>query len=415
VLTWLELPENQNGLERATDTTIRKWMKEVPVEEIARQEGGNRAYHRSRPPSDPRDNSLRGLIPGMYAHIDASQWDTRLWESLRWTDGLPCPWWLVAIDECGGRPIGLTIGLGKEDRFAVSLLMRDIGHTLGFMPHFTVSDRGAAYQSTWFQEFEGTMTMNGFDRSAGNPRSGSPVENPIGIFMKQLAHRLAGSTELDRAGRQVAGNKKSHAQACHTLATVNAEMRAFAKDEFCSVRHGQAVQTPMEIWLEARARFPNVGIPLPDPETWEVLLAIPIKEKVTVDLNKGIRTYYRTYRSSQLTTALRSAKPDDIRLSAIEPTVVFARFGRKWVRAFSQDHLVQSSLPIDHQSVELLLRRLFAQANVSARQKSAMRLDTRADELNFSAKAAKAAETSQPIAATPVGTTDDLFDTINWS
>jgi putative transposase len=403
---------DQKGLDRVGYETVRAHCKSERKEHIAMVLGGKRAYHKERPRTDPYDATMRCEIPGLIAHIDSSQWDQRLWERMPFSKDWPCPWWYVAYDEASEKAIGVSIALGKADRFGLSLLMRDIGETIGFLPHFVVKDRGSENGSAWSQMFDAELGVNALDRSAGNPRSGSTVENGIGIATKQFAQKLLGSTELDKAGRKVDGNKKSKAFACYSLALANEGLRSYLSDHYDTTPHGTRDGSPNDIWARGRITHPHIGRPLPDRNSWDILTAVPIRERVRVDINKGVRTYYRAYTSSEFIAQLRKQQPDDLRLSAAVPTIIYAKFGSLWVPAYSQDHLSQSTLPLGHQSAELFVRRLLASVNKSARQKANERLDVRVDQLNHTAKLKKqSAETKSELEIVAI---EDYFSTINW-
>jgi len=99
--------------------------------------------------------------------------------------------------------------------------------------------------------------------------------------------------------------------------------------------------------------------------------------------------------------------------------MMYAKFGREWVRAYSHDHLTQSSLPTGHQPAELMVRRFLASHNKGERRSGAERLDTRIDQLNSTAVAIKESKTlaanngKKPEANTD--RTPDPFAAIDWS
>ncbi|MGH8050547.1 MAG: hypothetical protein ACREPB_07815 [Arenimonas sp.] len=368
------------SIEQVSLESVRLRLKKEDQEKIALAHAGLRGFHGERPPIDPLFGTLRTWVPGLVVHIDSTQWDQRLWKESGFADILPCPWWYGAFDEGSGRCVGASLAFGKSDTFAMSLVMRDMARRLGFLPAFIVTDRGSEFQSILFETLSALCSVSTFLRPAGGARFSSEAENGMRLPNVQMAQRLSGSTFLDKAGRSADGKKKGRYNARMTYQLARQALIWYLFEFFNKNKHGTAPDTPDNLWDEGRLCYPMVGCELLEPQNWAIASSVPVKG--TVERLKGIRTYYRTYSSNELSEALkRNETPSRNRIDPEIPTLMYSTIHGQVIKAHDRQHLRLSSLPTEAQVAEQFLHRLRAKENSNDRREQRMKLDTRLDQM----------------------------------
>ena len=383
--------------------STRLMLKKVDQAKIALAFAGIRAFQSERAANDPRYSTLRTVVPGLIVHIDSTQWDEKLWKKSPLSEVLPCPWVYAAWCEGSERCVGATLGFGKSDTFALAALIRDMVRRIGFLPNFIIVDRGSEYTAEFFQKLSAAAGVHVLYRPAGSGRSGSLVETRFKLLNEQVAHRLSGSTLLDKAGRRADGKKKGRHTARIGYGLVLDALRWYLFDHFNINTHGAAPACPDDLWVEGRQLYPMVGkAPPKNAEDWAIATSVPVSKNINIDRLKGIRTNYRTYTSVELMEEIRqNHSAEAFSIDPENPSVMYVKFRGNFVKAWARNHLAIASLPADAQLADQFLQRSQANENRKERRFTNAKLDERIDKIEAAATE-EHKEVAKAVAATEV-------------
>lgn len=363
--------------------TVRRHCMRIPQEEIARGQFGKRGYHATRRPVDSKHATLRSDVPGLLAHIDSTQLDTRLWAELPFSSVLACPWVYAFYDEGSSRALGSWVGFGKSDRFALALAFRDMAARQHRIPPYIFADRGAEYGSTWWEQMLAERNLSKYMRAPGAPRFGGLEESSLKQLNVQLAHRLAGSTWPDQKGRSADGSKKSRETARLGFGIVVEEVNNYLYKTWSSIAHGSAEGNPDELFYLGIEKYGDVGRPVTMDLAFMISTSIPVK--ATLGPRKGIRVAYREYWSACLDELRRPLRLDECRLDPGHPSVLYARIADKWYVTTSRDHVKFQGMSDIGQALEYAYIRQRSAGNRADKRDEDAKLAARIEQLELSA------------------------------
>lgn len=373
----------KQGIPKVSCESVRLRFINARAEDVAKGRLGNRGYHNALRPVSSKHATLRSEIAGLLAHVDSTQFDDRVWAQSPLSNYLECPWIYVIYDEACSRSQGFWIGFGKSDRFALSLAIRDAACRQGSLPLYLFSDRGAEYNSIWYEVLLAQENITKYARPAGAPRFGGLQESCLKQINAQLAQRLAGNTWADQKGRSASGNKKSRATARLALELVVDVVRDFLFNEWNNGRHGTADASPNELWELSRAQFGDVGRPVKHDDL-AFLIATSIPVEATLGERKGIRIGYREYWNDELNAIRKPFRLDEARLDPSTPSILYVKVKSDWFITHSRDHATVRTLTQEGQFFESHRVRSNAAATRRSGKSSQERMARRMDELETS-------------------------------
>jgi putative transposase len=180
-----------------------------------------------------------------------------------------------------------------------------------------------------------------------------PAENCIKQVNDQVAHKLAGSTDLDRYGRRVDGRFKSVNNARTAFTTIVDLFRQFVYEDLPSTPGADGL-TPAARRDEAIAAYGSFGIPCEWNDDLLIRTSIRVRQKKSYDLQRGIRTVDGWFVSNELIEALRSHKPIQVRSDCCRPDVLWVQIDNRWIKAFHSRVQSIALLTEDERLYELL-------------------------------------------------------------
>lgn len=314
--------------------------------------GGFRAYHASRPRSDPRNRSLRPIGFGQVLHIDSSDFDVRCAPNLITCFPASKAKLYIGIDGATGSPMAYSLIFGPARTDGLALLMREHVRRHAALPRMIHLDRGPENTSSWVEEFcHGRISVR-YSPTAGSAWNGL-AENAIKQVNFQVAHQMVGSTAPDQMGRKVDGRFKSARTARLTFSEVAAEIRKFIYEELPMVPDDEG-NTPLKRMDEAVAAYGHVGTPCAWSDDFLIQTSIRLPLRKRTNVLKGVRTAEGWFNSDELLEALRQHRPSEIRSDCSDPSVLYVRAGDQWIKAFHRDVQSTAALSNDERLYKLL-------------------------------------------------------------
>lgn len=370
------------GVPRVSRDSLARRCKQIPPQLVAEGRLGNRGYHNALRPVTAEHATLRCEVPGLFAHVDSTQLDARVFACVvnEWIS--EPPWIYVLFDEACTRGLGAWIGLGKSDRFALALSYRDTARRQGAIPPYIFADRGAEFGSVWWETTLASHNVAKYMRPPGAPRFGGIQESGLKQINDSVATQLAGSTWADQHARSASGSKKSRATARLLLEVVGREVFHFIFEEWNKTRHGTADGTPDELWFRGQEQFGNVLRPMTLDRDFLISTSIPVDVKLGE--RKGLRVAYREYWSAEMDAVRKPLKIDDARIDPGTPSILYVKTRDRWFTTYARDHHAVVTLTAEGRFLENYRLRSNANASSQSRRDREAQRAARLDKLQAS-------------------------------
>lgn len=315
--------------------------------------GGFRAYHAVRSSTDPRTRSMAPLGYGQVLHIDSSDLDVRCAPDLMRFFPAAKAKFYIGLDGATGDTMAHAMIFGAARTDGLALLMREYVKRHGFLPKMIHVDRGPENTSHWMHEFcEGRISLR-HSPTAASAWNGI-AENAIKQVNEQVAHRLVGSTAPDQKGRKVDGRFKSRSNAKTGFATVLEQFIAFAYDDLPNTPRADGL-APIDKKRQALASFGVMGTPCQWNDDFVIQTSIRLRQSISSNVRRGIRTADGWFASDELLAALRTQKPAQVRSDPGYPEVLYVQIGGRWLKAFHNRVQNMALLSDSEKLFELLL------------------------------------------------------------
>lgn len=408
------------GIVTPSRTTLKRVLRALDPARRALATGGLRAYQAIAPRSDPRHRSGRALGFGHTLHIDSSKRDIRSGPELQALmgartaakhvdDGRTYDTFYLAVDEATEYPVAHAFVIGPARIDAEAILIRQFVHCHHMLPRAINVDRGPENVSLWLKEFclHYGITLTHSMTSAS--RANSQAEFVIGQLNKRVSHKLPGSTAPDMAGRKVDSRFKSRETAKLDFMVICKELESFLYEDMPNLPKSDGL-TPARRKLEVLESLGAMGTPHELDDDLMISTSPRWTRPYSCSEQRGIRLYNHGYTSRELRLPLRTGKPEELRLDAVDPSVVYARFAGQWVKAFHARTQVIATLPFLEKFWLQLIEPKIQSDGRQEKSTQSHKLHTRLQRAQQGAPASKhLAPTANDAAATTAR--EDLADT----
>ena len=157
--------------------------------------------------------------------------------------------WLTVVFCAYSRTVlGFEISFDPPSNSSIMMALRDCVRRHGRLPYTIVVDRGAEFESVWFELFCAQYWIIKKSRPAGQPRFGSPIERFFGTTNTQFFHALKGNTKLLRNPRTMTPEVDPHRHAVWTLPMLIGALEKYFFDVYPNQPHPALGQTPQEAY-----------------------------------------------------------------------------------------------------------------------------------------------------------------------
>jgi putative transposase len=380
---WFELEDlcKAEGIDTPSSTTLSRHLRMQDGARRALNNGGLRAYQALAPRSDPTFRSGRAVGYGHTLHIDSSKRDVRCGSELEalqkerrskkskeWTTDI----FYVGVDDATELPMAHAFVVGPARVDAEAILLREYVFRHKMLPREIIVDRGPENRSIWLQEF---CLLHGikltYAMTAGS-RANSQAEFVIGQVNAQVAHKLAGSTAPDKAGRAVDGRFKSRATARHAFLTVCELFKEFLYEFLPSIPKENGT-TPLQCKEELLAKLSPMGTPQALDDA--MLFTTSRRwDRYSVSEKRGIRLGSHFYTSDAVRMHLRGSMPDEIRSDSVDPSTLWVKFGSELTKAFHSSVTLMASLSTEERLWNHLIDKVVQRDNREDKRNQARKL-----------------------------------------
>lgn len=342
----------QLGTEACGKTAFyRRLRRENPMRH-ALATGGLRGYQAIRAATDPRMRSLPPIGYGHTLHIDSSDLDNRIAKNILKLMPACKAKFYIGVDGSSRDTMAHAFIFGPARTDGVAILLREYVRRHRCLPQFIHADRGPENRSWWIETLaEGYLSLR-WSPTAGSAWNGI-AENAIKQVNCQVAHRLTGSTAPDQKGRKIDGRFKSRKNAKTSFEMVLEQFLTFIYDDLPNTPTADG-QTPLEKKAEALATLGDFGVPCELNEDFLLRTSIKVDVKKNINPQRGVRTEEGYFTSDELIDALRFHEVEELRSDCEDPTILRARIGGRWVKAFHSRVQSMALLPQPQKLFDLM-------------------------------------------------------------
>ena len=130
------------------------------------------------------------------------------------------------------------------------MALRDCVRRSQRLPRVIVVDRGAEFESTWFELFCAEHLISKRSRPAGRPRFGSLIERFFGTANTQFFHNLMGHTRALRNPRGMSKEVDPRGTAVWTLPMLVGALETYCFQVYAKEPHPALGESPREALRE---------------------------------------------------------------------------------------------------------------------------------------------------------------------
>ena len=216
------------GLKACAPSTFKRRVQLLDTQRRTRKRRGHKAAAAEAPfvwwieEVTPR----HGQFPWGVVHIDHTRVDLVI--RLGGQKSRKLRVWLTVVFCAYSRTVlGFELSFDPPSVASIMMALRDCVRRYGRLPHTIVVDRGAEFESVWFELFCAQYLITKRSRPAGNPRFGSLIERFFGTTNTQFFHRLRGNTQLLRNPRGLTPEVDPTQHAVWTLPMLTSALEAY--------------------------------------------------------------------------------------------------------------------------------------------------------------------------------------------
>ncbi|GHD72574.1 hypothetical protein GCM10007164_20330 [Luteimonas padinae] len=314
-------------------TTLANYVAREDPRVRALSRGGFRSYHAVRPRAGSDKRSLPPLGYGYLLIIDSSGFDARCAPNILTQFPAEKPRFYLGIDGATGDGMAHSFIFGAARTDGMAILLREYVQRHGFLPRAIQVDRGPENTSDWLKRFCRVKGITLRHTPTGGSQFNGAAENAIKQVNTQIAHRIAGSSEPDMAGRKVDGRFKSRKTARHTFEWIHTEFLAYVYGDIPKTPDAEGV-TPEEKREEVLATVGCFGTTCEFDDAFLVHTSITFDKKANASERSGVRTGSGYFTSDAMQRALRDDPVEEVRSDCVNPSVLWVKVGQRWWKAF---------------------------------------------------------------------------------
>lgn len=353
--------------------TFLKYIRARPqVEQTRKREGSSAAYQVSGfywvlEQTTPR----HGSRPFEIGHIDHTELEIELISSKSGLN-LGRPWLTLFIDAYTRTVLAFHISFEKPSYRACMMVIRECVRHHGRLPQFIVSDRGAEFQSTYYQSLLAVLKRTQKYRPPKQPRFGSVIERLFGVSQSQLVHNLRGNTKLMRDVRKVTKAVNPKTLAVWTLPDFLILFEGWLRTCYELQPHPALGMSPRDAMTHGMRMAGQRKFKLIPYDSMFELITCPttVKGRAKVDSARGVKVNYLNYwndafrRSGVVNTRVA------VRYDPYNAGIVYAYVGGQWITCISEHYHVfngRTVMEVQKASQELMqARRIVEKGRVSS-------------------------------------------------
>jgi transposase InsO family protein len=244
---YLKVCEERGGITPASYKTFNKHVRFRPMDEQTRnREGRKRAYQHEEfywqlDTHVPR----HGTRPFEIAHIDHTELQLEIVSS-KTRKSLGRIWLTLMVDAYTRSVLAFILSFEPPSYRSCMMVIRDCVRRHGRLPMTLVVDRGAEFDSVYFQTLLARFQIIQKSRPPSMPRFGNVIERLFGATQSQLIDNLLGNTKVTRNVRQMTPEVDPKRHAIWTIEKFDSLFDAWVSEFYAVTPHPALGESPKE-------------------------------------------------------------------------------------------------------------------------------------------------------------------------
>ncbi|WP_158253736.1 Mu transposase C-terminal domain-containing protein [Chromobacterium alticapitis] len=326
------------GLSKICTKTLRAQIKRIQtVKDVEKREGRKRAYQ-----SEViqywyigYETPAHGTHPFHIAHIDHSPFDVRLINS-KSDSNVKTGTLSLLIDAYSRKILAWYFSFDKPSHRSCMMVLRDCVRRHGRLPQRIVSDGGAEFQSSYYEQLMAIYYIDKQSRKVGKPRDGAIIERMFRLTRDQFANALLGNTQAERHIRQVSPEANPIKLANWTLERLTIRLEEYF-ETYHQNFHSTLGCTPNQKFLEGMRIYGARKNVLISYDKNFIITTMPTTSKGDAKItNRGVKINYIFYNSVALDrySLINSRAP--VRYDPWDGGHAYVYCNNEWVECFSE-------------------------------------------------------------------------------
>lgn len=240
----------KSGVIAASFKTFTKKLKQLDARDTELSRKGARAayqldvFYWEMELTTPR----HGDRPFEIAHLDHTELDIEIVDST--TGGnLGRPWLTLMMDANSRRVLAWILSFEPPSYRSCMLVMRECVRIHGRLPQTIVVDRGADFNSIYFEQMLAMHGITKKERPGAKPRYGSVLERLFGMTNQRFIHALRGNTKIMLNVRQVTKSVNPANLAVWTLPKLQERIGRYFSEVYDELDHPALGESPSNAFM----------------------------------------------------------------------------------------------------------------------------------------------------------------------
>lgn len=245
----------RQGIPPIGERTFYRELAHFADHEVTTRRRGKRATYALEPPLAYLDQTTprHGERPFERAHLDHTELDVVLVSSVT---GKPLarPWATFLTDAYSRRILACYVTYDPPSYRSCMMAFRLCVKQYGRLPQELVVDRGAEFNSVYFESLLTRCFVTKLERPAQQPRFGSVIERLFGTTNTELLAQLRGNTQASKVPRQMTREVDPKLLAVWTLEKLLHRLNEYLQEIYDQMDHKSLGQSPREAFEQGMLR-----------------------------------------------------------------------------------------------------------------------------------------------------------------
>lgn len=329
----------EKGLAPPSERTFRSEIKRRSANAMTvAREGEKAAYADSEfvwwlERSTPR----HGDRPFEIAHIDHTELDLQFVGARR-GEKLGKAWLTLIIDAYTRMVLAWILSFDSPSYRSCMAVIRECVRRHGRVPRYIVVDKGAEFESVYFECLLARVESHKKTRPGSKPRFGSILERFFGISNEAFVHNLRGNNRALQKPRQMSASHDPRELAVWTLPDFKEAFDGFVDKVYSQLEHpalGMSPKEAMAVGIKQSGLRQHMLIPYTEDF---ILMCMPSTKKgsAKVDAGRGVKIDYIYYWTPEFRDP-RYAKADvPVRYDPFDKSTAFVWLKNHWAMCRSE-------------------------------------------------------------------------------
>lgn len=319
--------------------TFDRWLMQLDPTDVARARGGRRAANAVRPTASHEHREIRTVRAWQRAHLDHTELDVQL---ISHVTGHPLgrAWLTILVDAFSQMVLAFWLQFRPPSHVAAMAVVRDCVRRWGRLPEAITTDRGAEFESTYYETLLAFLSVTKLSRPPGNPRFGAEAESAFRSFNQLFLHRLPGNTQNDKHGRSTSSSTKGASHASLSLDELYLGLDEFLFGTYARRPKESLAASPRELFDASIAQQGTASIYVVSYNESFLSLSAPQAPRplYKIDARQGICVLRRHFWAEEFRQPKWTDARVPVRIEVFDRSIVYALVDSTWVTCRSSDY-----------------------------------------------------------------------------